>query len=837
MPMLNQQHTLHSTINRHRARLAPARTPLPARRVSEFREGLRIRKRGLYLGTAPDGLPFYLKPEHLRTHLHVLGVTGTEKSRLMLWLFKLLCYTNRPIILADFKGGLVEMVRNWALTNGFAKRLVLFDMSANTLLGYNPLRENGLRLDLQAQWVSEGVKSAWGQATFDQTPQLARFLYLVLFVSRALKLSLVEGLEVLQPYSYLRDRALKQITDPFVSNALRTFDNMNDRRKEEMTASTTARLEAFCRDAVIRQVICAPESLDLESALLQRRIILLNFAKCQPLLPDPLKLLARLFTSDLLAHVFKGYGEGVFSEHKQVYFMVDKVQNMATRQLCDALDEGRGIGLHCIISHQHMSQLSDEDQSGYLFHSVMGDARTKLLTGGLAPADLQLFGDYLLMDHYDPWRIKFVQRNPIFAPVESTRRVVTESYAVADAVSDTENFSEADSVSHSDQHSISRGHSVGDSLAFTEGEQDTYTYGENASSTQSHNWGTTDTVSGAHTTGTAVSHGRGRGTGSSESSTDSRSTNAASGWSQAEGTNSSTSTGDGEHMLPPEERIFEFLEEEPEVVGLSTNTSTTDGRSATSGRNGMTGSSRSEANSRVRSTSESEMDTTSASASDTDGWSHGLQDGYSVANQLGTNEAWSHGTNRSTTRGQTVTNSEQITNGFSNTVGHTSTRGGAFTQGQTITRGTSVAVTPFHEYHREEIETPTFLSPEEQLLLVKQRIHRIPARHFLLKAPGSPDCIIRAPDVPDPVISDRRLTTSLATVYAALPCYTTVEQHSGEARAPHPDHRAGEVIDVAVQEVIAPEVAALPSSTDDAQAEKTLWERVRALSFGRREKS
>jgi len=321
--MQNQKHTLHSTTNRHRARLAPARTPLPVPRVSEFREGLRLQKRGLYLGTAPDGLPFYLKPEHLQTHLHVLGATGTGKSRIMLWLFKLLCHTGRPIILADFKGGLVTMVRNWALTNGFAKRLVLFDMSANTLLGYNPLRENGLRLDLHAQWVAEGVKSAWGQATFDQTPQLARFLYLVLFVSRALKLSLVEGLEVLQPYSYLRDRALKQITDPFVSSALRAFDNMSDRRKEEMTASTTARLEAFCRDQIIRQVICAPQSLDLESVLTERRILLLNFAKYQPLLPDPLKLLARMFTSDLLAHVFKGYGEGVFSEHKPVYFMVD----------------------------------------------------------------------------------------------------------------------------------------------------------------------------------------------------------------------------------------------------------------------------------------------------------------------------------------------------------------------------------------------------------------------------------------------------------------------------------------------------------------------------------
>ena len=56
----------------------------------------------------------------------------------MLWIFKLLCHTGRPIVLADFKGGLVTMVRNWALANGYAKRLVLFDMSASNVLGYNP---------------------------------------------------------------------------------------------------------------------------------------------------------------------------------------------------------------------------------------------------------------------------------------------------------------------------------------------------------------------------------------------------------------------------------------------------------------------------------------------------------------------------------------------------------------------------------------------------------------------------------------------------------------------------------------------------------------------------
>ena len=251
----------------------------------------------------------------------------------------------------------------------------------------------------------------------------------------------------------------------------------------------------------------------------------------------------------------------------------------------------------------------------------------------------------------------------------------------------------------------------------------------------------------------------------------------------------------------------------------------------------MTGSSRGRANSRVRSHSESEMDSTSRIASDTDGWSHGVQDNYGVANQRGTNEAWSRGSNRSTTRGQTITKSTQETNGYSNTVGHTSTRGGAFTKGQTITRGKSVAEVPFHEYHREEIATPVFFTPEEQRLLVMQRLARIPERHFLLKAPYSNDCIIRAPEVPDPVISDRRLSAGLDTVYNALPCYSTsAEQQRGEMKT-KPDQSSDDVIDVEeVEEVHTPQsVVALPSpAPPDNLTEAELWDRWHAMGHGKK---
>src|SRR5919198_6675592 len=247
-----------------RKKVLPARptsqyTPVRIRRISALREGTYVRKRGLCLGTDADGEVIYLKPKHLRTHLHLIGPTGQGKSRLLLFLFELLCNTNRPLVLIDPKGGLYRMARDWAMTNGIQKRLVLFDLSGDTVPGYNPLRQNGLRIDLQAQWIRESIRSAWGNSTFETTPLLARMLYLCLYVARALEVSLMEALDVLRPFPALRERALQKITDPFVHNALLAFDNLSDRMKAEQSSSTVSRLEMFLCDAIVRRVICSPQ--------------------------------------------------------------------------------------------------------------------------------------------------------------------------------------------------------------------------------------------------------------------------------------------------------------------------------------------------------------------------------------------------------------------------------------------------------------------------------------------------------------------------------------------------------------------------------------------------
>jgi hypothetical protein len=700
------------------------------RRTTAIHEARFLRRRGLYFGTdASDTQSLYVQWQWLRTHLHTLGPTGQGKSRLLLWLFELLCATGRPIILVDFKGGLYQMARNYALAHGLTKRLALFDLSANRAPGYNPLRENGLRLDLQAQWVAEGVKSAWGQATFDATPQLARILYLCLYVARALTISLVEGLDVLRPSPTLRAQALVRIKDPFVRGALLAFDQLNDRRKEELAASTLARLEAFCRDAIVRTVICSEQSLDLETVPADRRILLINFAKYQPLLPDPLKLLARLFTSDLLAHVYKGHGEGKFDENNPVYFLCDEVQNMATRQLCDALDEGRGIGLHCILAHQHLAQLALEDQSGYLLKSVMNDARTKIIFGDLDYDDLEALAKNVMLDQYSPWPTKD-QIGKTARLITTASRSHSRGRGMSWPVSETEGESASESTGTN--RSITNGVEESESEARTIGKSHGRSHTDSHGHTTTQGTAHTDNQSHARTTMDSQSrmHGQGDMQGTMDASGSGAMTAQSAGVALSYDNPYMAVFPDA--MTIARTRISSTSSHHSHATHAATNSFTAEGASH--------GEADTESYGEADTVSESEADTlsfsTGTSEVDTESFTTGRTTGKSFAIREGASDSITRGTNRSITQGVTPSMSEE--------------------------HGSSASYS---------IQA---LTPEEQTLLSIQAMKAIPIAHFLLKVPGKPALIVRAPWVEEPKITKKTLEAGLERVYA-LPYYTYIE--------------------------------------------------------------
>jgi hypothetical protein len=183
--------------------------------------------------------------------------------------------------------------------------------------------------------------------------------------------------------------------------------------------------------------------------------------------------------------------------------------------------------------------------------------------------------------------------------------------------------------------------------------------------------------------------------------------------------------------------------------------------------------------------SEAESESESVGNAETTGDS----ESHSLTVQQGENESESDGSSVGTTNGATTGRSEE--------------------EGESE----GVTVAPFYEYHREEhVTSRTYLTLDEQIFLAVQQLKMLPKAHFLLKAPGSSAVFLRAPFVPDPRISARRLDAGLDVVYSSPGYFPRYPVALTDPAQPQALSAPRTVIDAPSQSLI-PEV--LPPGDDD----------------------
>ena len=499
------------------------------RRPNPWGPSPTVQRRGLHLGeNVRTGRQVYVAPRLFFTHLHLIGPPGTGKTRLLLHLFRQLIELVATVILFNPKGALGQMARDAAIAGGHAARLILFDPGeADTVIGYNPLRPNGLPIPTQVKGVREAIRAAWGQTSFDQTPQLARLLLWALYTVRERGLTLIEAVDLLRPGSAVRAKLLPCIEDPYIREALAFFDGLRETRQEELAASSLARLEAFTLDPVIRRIFTQQaRSLDLAEVIRERSILIVNLEQHRPLRTDDVRLVGRLLINDLVGHVF---ARPEVDRSRPVFLILDEMQTWLTPDLATALDQGRELGLGCILAHQHMQQLADEDAAGHLAASVTNCARSKIVFGGLSVEELTRHHvDDLFIDTLDPWRVKDELTSLELEPTEERRQsvTVTRSASAGRSVgrSTTQSQQTTRSSSRGTSLGVSHGRSTGRQWTETqqtahgrgESESEVGSLGEIMSTMELYPAGADGlfpepAVGSSVTTARAEAHGRGRG--------------------------------------------------------------------------------------------------------------------------------------------------------------------------------------------------------------------------------------------------------------------------------------------------------------------------------------
>ena len=134
------------------------------------------------LGTTRKGRTLGLSSEERSRHVHVVGASGTGKSKLLESMIRqdILSPSGHGLCLIDPHGTLADSIVEWcaALKIGKYRRIHVIDAKDETwAAGFNPLREGG-GIDLNARVGAMVATCAevWGGEDINQTPLLTTCL-------------------------------------------------------------------------------------------------------------------------------------------------------------------------------------------------------------------------------------------------------------------------------------------------------------------------------------------------------------------------------------------------------------------------------------------------------------------------------------------------------------------------------------------------------------------------------------------------------------------------------------------------------------------------------------
>lgn len=640
----------------------------------------------LTIGDSKYG-PCGLSNEDVSQHIHILGPTGCGKSELMFAMFKQACPRNIPIVLWDNKGGLAERCKDWAVTSGYGSRVNYMDLGSPDCPGLDTSTSDDLELSIQVEAERDGILMGGANYDFAMVPQMQRMLYMGLYLARAANMDIEVALQALYPNSPERLELLRYVDDPFMIRAIETIDELSQRRREDLLIPALARIENFLNYRPVRRILTSRTGINVKEGIKNNRILIVKAAINQPTPKNKVQMLGRLFTQHLLYSVFSLYPDHINEKHPCMFFC-DEVQHVSTPLLADFLDMAR-VAMSCIFAHQHLHQLKDEDKSGYLYHSVMQNMRTKIIFGGIMdPEELKLLAQMMFFDTFDAHKIKDEQWVPHNVPL--LRWIEQKTYTTSESQGESMQYPSSTSKGTNTTRGTSEMRGITYSRGTNESHGITETHGTNESE------GVTDSKTQSATLGATASETTGTVKTETDGSSSTDSWSDSYGESESEGSSSNTA----EKLLTVEGIVID------ETVVLPVVTASEGDHSGTGSSNSHNfGSSRSD----IRADSRSQVETETNGVTITSGRSmqkgtskqSGTTDstGVTVQNGTSTQESSSLQFGTSTQHGRSMSTTTGETPGWS----------------RSRTYGESTTMVPFYEQKTIWIPNRTYYTPEEQL--------------------------------------------------------------------------------------------------------------------------
>lgn len=329
----------------------------------------------LALGIDTTGLEVKL-PERVRlTHAHIVGATGSGKSKLIEHCIRHDIIQGHGVCVVDPHGGsadgLYRSTLGWLNESGFARSRIIHLIDPNAVthtVGFNPLARPDVGTDLSviAGVTLEAVERAWGGEDTQSKPNIRRVLTTTFKVLAELGLTLVEA-------RYLFDRedryglrafALQRIQDEDSRLDLERLDALayDERSRRDFNMEVVGpinRIAEFVSSSAIRAIVGQrTRTIDLRAAMDQGQVILVNLQGGNRAHDTQTELLGRLLTRLLFFHAKRR------SRWDRPFFLyLDECQRYLSGELDNILAEVRKYGVGTVLAHQWLRQLGETDDA------------------------------------------------------------------------------------------------------------------------------------------------------------------------------------------------------------------------------------------------------------------------------------------------------------------------------------------------------------------------------------------------------------------------------------------------------------------------------------------
>lgn len=365
-----------------------------------------------------------LSEEDLRTHLLVLGATGSGKSR---WLRKLCqdhLFAGHGIAVLDVHGDTAEDllgdVAKWVVERGskailhrthyvefapgLCPRMDPFRFQPDEHL-HPELRTNALRawLTAQADLYGSVLQAKQGYSDFESQPRLQRVLRNVLIAcgtevngkripmgAATILLDLTHPLHQ-QVYDRLAPLLSREVRADF--ETLHRFRRMEEVRTE--TESTLNRLRSFFSPLVAASMSAGDEALDLKHVIQNGHALLVNLRKSPYFSHDQGVGIGKLFIHNLISTM-----ETMPREKRRPFTLViEEAGELLSDEIQRALGAVRKYGCRIILCGQDLSTFQKKDLD--LVPKILSQCGTILSFSQKYPDDVELLSRVLFTGNLD----------------------------------------------------------------------------------------------------------------------------------------------------------------------------------------------------------------------------------------------------------------------------------------------------------------------------------------------------------------------------------------------------------------------------------------------------